>query len=43
MHSTNMANAQKIFAIAMGATANIFANAQGNTKSNINLYQDELS
>jgi len=27
----------------MGATANILANAQGNIKSNINLYQDELS
>jgi hypothetical protein len=38
-----MANAQKIFAIAMGATANILCQTQGNTKSNINLYQDELS
>ena len=32
MHSTNMANAQKIFAIAMGATANIFCLHTGNIK-----------
>jgi hypothetical protein len=32
MHSTNMANAQKIFAIAMGATANIFAKRRATPK-----------
>jgi hypothetical protein len=42
MHSKNTGQRTKIFAIAMRATANILANAQRNTKSIINLYQDEL-
>ena len=43
MHSKNTGQRTKIFAIAIRATANILASAQGNTKSIINLYQDELS
>ena len=43
MQSKNTGQRTKIFAIAMRATANILANTQGNTKSNINLCQDELS
>lgn len=43
MHKVQMANAQKIPAIAVKATAGFFANATATTKRIINLFQDELS